>query len=134
MRLNTETFIGELKDIYLKNPCRVSSVAFWKTERICREGDTYRIMDDGKTYLYAIRDRRMEFYWSDNTRRFILSPEEVNSLDFLVLHDDFYRLIADDVTGYEVMDTNPQIYDFTHRQRNYHSEDFFIADFDFNKG
>ncbi|NIM92167.1 MAG: GNAT family N-acetyltransferase [Anaerolineales bacterium] len=133
MRIDGEAFIKEVLQLYVKNPCRVSSIAFWKTERMCLESETYRITDDGHTYLYAIRDHRLEFYWSDDKDRFILTQDQIQALELLVLHEDFYRLIAENLDGYKVREICPLIYDFTFSQGFNFSEDFFIVDFDFDK-
>jgi GNAT superfamily N-acetyltransferase len=133
MRIDGDAFIGEVLELYVRNPCQVSCIAFWKIEQICLQSETYRITDNGHTYLYAIRNQRLEFYWSDDKDRFILTQDQTQALELLVLHEDFYKLIAEDLKGYQVTESHPLIYDFTFSQGFNLSEDFFLADFDFDR-
>jgi GNAT superfamily N-acetyltransferase len=132
MRIDGEAFVKEVQKLYVKNPCQVSCIAFWKIERICLESETYRIAQNGHTYLYAIRNQRLEFYWSDDKDRFILPQDRIQAFELLVLHDDFYRLIAKDIKGYKVEKSHPLIYDFAFGQGSIHCEDYYVADFDFD--
>jgi len=100
MRIDGGAFVKEVEKQYLINPCQVSCIAFWKITRICLESETHRIADNNHIYLYAIRDQRLEFYWSDDKDHFILTPDQVQALELLVLHDDFYKLIADKLKIY----------------------------------
>ena len=133
MKIDGEAFINEIQKLYLKNPCQVSCIAFWKIERICLESETYRITDNNHTTLYAIRDQRLEFYWSDDKDRFILPRDRIQALELLVLHEDFYRLIVKDIKEYKVMKSHPLIYDFTFVQGSIQREDFYVSDFEFDK-
>jgi GNAT superfamily N-acetyltransferase len=133
MRIDGGAFVKEVEKQYLINPCQVSCIAFWKITRICLESETYRIADNGHTYLYAIRDQRLEFYWSDDKDRFILTQDQLQALELLVLHEDFHILIAESLKAANVQKIYPLIYDSTFSYRINLSEDFLIADFDFNK-
>jgi GNAT superfamily N-acetyltransferase len=133
MRIDGDVFAEEVVELYVKNPCRVSSIAFWKIEKIFLDSETYRITDNGHTYLYAIRNKSMEFYWSDDQDHFILTQDQTQALDVLVLHEDFYKLIAENLDGYKLRESHPLVYDFTFNREFNLSEDFFVADFDFNK-
>lgn len=131
VQVDYQDFIAAIKKLYVQNPCRVSSIAFWKLEQLCRESDTYSVTNKGHTYHYAIRNQRLEFYWSTDRLHFLLTPNEIESLEFLVLHNDFYGLIAEKLVGYEVRESHPLLYDFALSQRGGSSDEFFIADFDF---
>jgi GNAT superfamily N-acetyltransferase len=131
MQVDSEDFVAVVKELYIQNPCRVSSLAFWKVAQLCRESETYSVIDKGHTYLYAIRNQRLEFYWSDDRLHFLLTPDEIEALDSLVLHTDLYRLIADEMEGYQVSESHPLLYDFAFGQGVEHSDEFFITDFDF---
>jgi ribosomal protein S18 acetylase RimI-like enzyme len=99
--------------------------------QLCLESETYSITNKGHTYLYAIRNQRLEFYWSDDRAQFLLMPNEIEALEFLILHTDFYSLIADMIEGYQVRESHPLLYDFEFSQEVEDSGDFFIANFDF---
>lgn len=131
MQVDSEDFLSAVKELYVQNPCRVSGLAFWKVAQLCRESETYSVTNKGHTYLYAIRNQRLEFYWSDDRLHFLLTPNEIEALEFLVLHADFYRLIADKMAGYQVRESHPLLYDFAFSQGVECSDEFFIADFDF---
>lgn len=131
MQVDNEHFVAMVKELYVQNPCQVSDLALWKVEQLCRESETYSVINEGHTYLYAIRNQRLEFYWSDDRLHFLLTANEIESLEFFVLHEDFYRLIADKVAGYQVRESHPLLLDFTYSQGVKCSDDFFVADFDF---
>lgn len=132
MVIDGEAFVEQVQKLYVWNPCQVSCIAFWKIERICLESETYRIVENGHTYLYAIRNQRLEFYWSDDRDRFILPQDRIQALELLVLHDDFYKLIARDIKGYKAEKICPLIYDSACGQGSIHSKDYYVADFDFD--
>ena len=135
MRIDNDAFIREVLDLYVKNPCQISSIAFWKMEKIFLECETYRFIDNGHFYLYAIRNNRFEFYWSDDIQRFFLTQDEIEAWDFFVLHENYYKLITESFKGYEKRNCKPLIYDFNFSQGNKIIEEFYIADFDFaNEG
>jgi GNAT superfamily N-acetyltransferase len=131
--VDSRDFIAAVKQLYVQNPCKVSSLAFWKLAHLCRESETYSVTKKGHTYLYAIRDQRLEFYWSDDRQHFLLTPNEIEALAFLVLHADFYRLIADKLAGCQVRESNPLLYDFAFRQEVEASDEFYIANFNFEQ-
>ena len=87
-------FLAEVRERYVQNPCQVSDLAFWKVAELCQECETHSVHKKQKTYLYAIRDKRLVFYWSDDRLHFLLTPNETKALEFLVLHKDFYKLIT----------------------------------------
>jgi GNAT superfamily N-acetyltransferase len=95
-----------------------------------REVDTHSVTRGGHTYLYAIRDRDLVFYWSDNRQRFILTQDQVAGLEFLVLHSDFHALITDQLGGYHVRESFPLLYDFKFNYEFQRDDDFVIADFE----
>ena len=133
MQIDREDFVRTVKKLYVQNPCQVSDLAFWKVAEQCRESETYSVLDRGHTYLYAIRDKRLVFYWSDDRQHFLLTPNEVRALEFLVLHLDFYNLIADKLDGYQERESHPLLYNFAFSLAIEHSDEYYIAEFDFSR-
>lgn len=131
MKLDSQDFVERVKELYIQNPCQVSGIAFWKLAQLCHESETYSVIHRGHTYLYAIRNHRLEFYWSDDRQHFLLTPNEINAFHFLVLHSDFFRLITDEIAGYQVQESHPLFYNPGFSQGVIGSDEFFIADFDF---
>jgi GNAT superfamily N-acetyltransferase len=131
MQVDSEGFVAAVKELYVQRPCRVSSLAFWKVAQMCRESQTYCEINEGYTYLYAIRNQRLEFYWSDDRQHFLLTPDGIEALELLVLHADFYRLIADKLEGYRVSESHPMLYDFAFGQGVEHSDECFVTQFNF---
>jgi GNAT superfamily N-acetyltransferase len=84
-----------------------------------RAAATYRVTAGNSTALYAIAgDRcgkgggnRLVFYGSQDRDRVLLRPEDLRALDFLVLHEDFYRVIAGELAGCRVQTSRPLIYE-----------------------
>ncbi len=122
-----------VKERYLQNPSRVSDLAFWKLARMLRDCEVYASTRNGHTYLHAIQDRRLVFYWSEDRQSFQMPPEEIVGLDFLVLHDDFYTLIASQLGEYHVQDSRPLLYDFRFNHEFLHDDEFVIVDFNFDR-
>lgn len=133
MQIDQEDFLVKVKELYVQNPCQVSDLAFWKMAELCREGETHSVLNRGKTYLYTICDNRLVFYWSDDSEHFLLPPNEIGALEFLVLHEDFYRLITDKLAGFQVRESHPLLYDFNFSHSIEQSDDFYIAEFDFSR-
>lgn len=133
VQIDSEDFVAKVKELYVRDPCQVSDLAFWKVAEQCRESETYSVLDRGHTYLYAVRDERLVFYWSDDRQHFLLTQDEIRALEFLVLHEDFYRLIVDRLAGYQVRESHPLLYDFPFNHTVEHNDEFFIADFDFSR-
>jgi GNAT superfamily N-acetyltransferase len=133
VQMDSEDFIAAIQELYVQNPCQVSSIAFWKTAQLCRGSETYSVTKESHTYLYAIRSRRLEFYWSDDRQHFLLTPNDIKAFEFLALHADFYRLIADKMTGFQVRESHPLHYDFGFVPAVETSDEFLLADFDFTR-
>jgi GNAT superfamily N-acetyltransferase len=125
--------LREVRCRYLRNPCRVSCIALWKLEQRCRAGRAYLIESEGQSTLYAIADRRLEFYWSGDKDHFALAPSEVAVLDLLVLHENDYNLIANQLVGCEVTRSNPMIYASRDLPSAPRIRDVNVADFDFDR-
>ena len=51
----------------------------------------------------------------------------------MVLHEDFYRLIAGKLAGYQVRDSHPLLYDSTSSHAVEHCDGFFVDEFDFSR-
>ena len=85
MQIDSEILLNEVRELYVNNPCGISCIAFWKLEGFFQESETYRLEENGHTYLFALRDQRLEFYWSDDKERFILTRDQLEVLDLLVL-------------------------------------------------
>lgn len=132
-QVDPKDFLAEVKERYVQNPCQVSDLAFWKVAELCQECETHSVHKKQKTYLYAIRDKRLVFYWSDDRLHFLLTPNETKALEFLVLHKDFYKLITNRLVGYQVQESYPLLYDFTYSPAFDSSDEFYIADFDFSR-
>lgn len=131
VRVDREKFMILIRELYLQNPCQVSDLAFWKLARMLQQSDTYSERKNGNTYLYALQDQHLVFYWSEDRQRFLMTPREIAGLEFLVLHSDYYRLIADQMAGYLVRESHPLLYDFSFNHELEYSEEFLVTDYDF---
>ena len=134
MMLDTKDFIERVRALYAANPGYISSIPSWKLEGFLLQSRTCKLVDGQDTCLYAVDGDRLVFYWSNNTKRFMLPDDELRSLSFLVLHEDFYRLIEGQLAGYDVSPAYTLFYDFSHEEtKETHSENprYYLADFDF---
>ncbi|QVK17484.1 GNAT family N-acetyltransferase [Mycoplasmatota bacterium] len=131
MKIKSDLFIEKIKKLYIQNPCYLSSIALWKTEKMLKEANTYEVIDQDKIYLYALSNNNLIFYWSNQLDDFILTKNEISNLDILILHDNFYQLIKDDLVQYKIDQMNPLIYKGNQESITLH-EDYLIKDFDFN--
>ncbi len=110
MRINNDLFIDKVKELYMDNPCYLSSIAFWKTERILKKAETFEVKSKDNIYLYAIDHEKLVFYWSNQKMNFLFKQEETNAFDCLILHEDYYRLIKNDLINYQIDEMTPLIY------------------------
>lgn len=60
-------------------------------------------------------------------------PGEIDGLQFLVLHSNFYAVITDQLRGCQVRENHPLFYDFIISQELGPSDGFVIKDFDFTR-
>jgi GNAT superfamily N-acetyltransferase len=133
VKLDRKAFTATVKELYLQNPSQVSDLAFWKLARVLADCEVHAKARDGHTRLYAIQDQRLVFYWSDDRQSFHLSRAEITGLELLVLHDDFYALIADQLGEYQLQESRPLLYDFQFSTEIQRDDAFVIANFDFER-
>lgn len=130
-------FIDKVERLYLEDPAGTSSIPFWKMEAFLRESRTFEVIRDEFRYLYALRGRQLVFYWSNDKSRFLLPYDEVQSLDLLVLHEDFYPLVRDLLgRGFDAAPSYTLFYDpgaGSGQARDNHAKDgrYHVDDFDF---
>lgn len=115
MLIAPQDFIDKVSRLYLNDPARASSIPFWKLEGFLLESQAYEVIDGADRYLYALRGKQLVFYWSNDARRFLLPPDEVRGLDFLVLHEDFFDLVRDLLgEGYDATPGYTLFYDYSY--------------------
>lgn len=131
MRINNEQFIKKIKELYIENPCYISSIAFWKTEKMLKEADTYEVIDQDKIYLYVLNHNKLIFYWSNQVDDFIFTKDEIDELDILIIHDDFYQIIKNDLNQFEIDRINPLMYKGKCKSITLH-ENYLVENFDFH--
>ncbi|MBN1247981.1 MAG: GNAT family N-acetyltransferase [Anaerolineae bacterium] len=134
MIIDDDSFLDAVRARYRVDPCRVSCIALWKVEQLCRASETHIVRAGAHTALYAVRDGRLEFYWSDDREHFALSHVGVAALDFLVLHEDDYLLVSSCLKDYEVSESYPLIYEGPDCASVPVHDDVYVADFDFGRG
>ncbi|MGE5579286.1 MAG: N-acetyltransferase family protein [Bacillota bacterium] len=111
MDVNNRDFIEQVRVMYEADPGYVSSIPFWKLEGMLARSRTCRMTSGSSACLYAVDGDRLVFYWSDNKETFLLPLEQVRALSFLVLHEEFFKLIQDQLDGYESTETYTLFYD-----------------------
>ncbi len=126
-----EKFIKWVQELYRQNPGGVSSIAYHKLEHLLRESRCYQVTHGEQQALYALRQKQLVFYWSNQKERFLLSEEQLAELDFLVLHADYYLLVADALSGLQTEESYPLFYDSTWQQQQLSSSNYEVASFDF---
>jgi len=130
MKINQNLFIQKIKKIYIKNPCYLSSIAYWKLENILNNADTYEVIQQNNVYLYAIDRNRLVFYWSEEISEFILTKKEISAFDFIILHQNFFQLIKDDLIGFKISEINPLYYESKLEIPTLH-QDYYFDEFQF---
>lgn len=89
---NTVSFSEALKYVYRKEPCRVLPNALWKT--LIRIGDldcSFELDGNEVTKLVAREEKRLFVFWKKNPGLDELSKKELERMDFMVIHDEYYR-------------------------------------------
>ncbi len=132
MTVDSSDFVERVRALYAADPGYISSIPFWKLEGFLLQSRTYELTESGDTCLYAIMGDRLVFYWANNIRRFMLSPDQLRGLSFLVLHEDFYRLIEGQLAEYNSSQAYNLFYDFSFEETSKLDPRYYPADFDFS--
>lgn len=131
MMVDNQTFIAQVKQLYLNNPGAIANIVYHKLEGFLQESETHQLDEDGSRCLFAVRNNQLIFYWASQLERFMLPTGLLRYLDFLVLHADYYRLIADALTAFAIDEGYPLFYDHTFRQPSLERGRYYLDDFDF---
>ncbi len=131
MVIDKQAFIEQVQALYRRNPGATANIAYHKLEGLLQQSVTYQV-DAGDTQgLYALRQNQLVFYWSNQTERFLVPPEQLARLSFLVLHGDYYHLVADVFPNLAAKENYPLFYDFAFQQSLPACELCEVTDFDF---
>lgn len=133
MVMDNQEFIELVKQLYLQAPGQIANIAFHKLESFLREGETQLLGEGDQRCLFAVRNNQLIFYHSEQKQRFLLPTELLHYLDFLVLHEDYYRLIADSLPGFVADAGYTLFYDFASQPPSLASQHYEICKFDFNR-
>jgi GNAT superfamily N-acetyltransferase len=131
--MDRHSFIQRVKHLYLMNPGAVSSIAYHKLEGFLRESELHHLDGDGRETLYAIRQRQLTFYWSEQQDRFMVPPEQLQQLESLILHEQHYLLLRRQLSGYSIDQFYPLFYDHSFQQPAIACESCYIDGFDFRQ-
>ncbi|HBK86052.1 MAG TPA: hypothetical protein DDZ53_08510 [Firmicutes bacterium] len=131
MIIDNQVFIDQVRALYLRDPGAISNIAYHKLEGLLKESTTYQIDEGDKQGLYALRRNQLIFYWSNQQERFLVPPEQLDGLSFLVLHGDYYHLVADTLANLTAKEGHPLFYDYTFRQSLPASGHYEVTDFNF---
>lgn len=94
MIIDKPAFIERVKQLYLQDPGQIANIAYQKLETFLQESETQQLTEGDSQCLFAVRNSQLIFYWSNQRERFLLPTKSLRYLDFLVLHEDYYRLVA----------------------------------------
>lgn len=131
MIIDDQAFIDQVRALYLNDPGATSNIAYHKLEGLLKESTTYRIDEGATQCLYALRQNQLVFYWSSQSERFLVPQAQLDKLSFLVLHGDYYHLVADTFSSLAAQENYPLFYDFAFQQALSASEHYEVTDFDF---
>lgn len=89
-----DIFEKALVKVYRKNPCQVLPNALWKTLAIADKYNTeVKIIDKTIKKIMLLNDKKLQVYWTDN-RTMDISPKYINSVSFMLLHNDYIHKIS----------------------------------------
>lgn len=132
MRIDAAEFVEKVRELYMKDPGSLSSIACWKQDKLLMESDTHEVFADGHRFLYALKEKQLLFYWSDQTDAFLLRPDEIQSLDFLILHQQFYTLIEQHLGDFSASPQYTLFYDFEFESLHPGNDQYLTGNFDFS--
>jgi len=93
-------FRDALLDVYLENPSRTLSTAFWKFGSRLDEFRTVVETDDVRvTRLSAWNEDELQVHWTRDRDRFPFSPAFVAESNLAVVHDDYLRHLPERMVG-----------------------------------
>lgn len=131
MIVNNQDFITLARELYTHNPGAIANIAYHKLESLLKGSVTHRIDEGGIKGLYALRENRLIFYWSNQQEIFLIPPEQVAKLSFLVLHERFYHLIKDCLLHLQAEVNYPLFYDFKFKPSLLVDGQYEVIDFNF---
>lgn len=129
--ISNQDFIEQVRELYLKDPGAAANIAYHKLEKLLKESVTYRIAEDDMKGLYALRQNQLVFYWSNQQEIFLIPPEQLSQLSFLVLHERFYHLIKDRVPHLQAEVNYPLFYDFNFKPSPLVDGQYEVTEFNF---
>lgn len=91
---DTDQFREALKTVYLDEPCRTLSTAFWKVGSRIDEFRTVVERDgDDVTLLKAWNDDALQVYWTRDRQQLSVSRTFAEESELAILHDDYARTL-----------------------------------------
>ena len=91
---DTDHFREALAAVYLEEPSRTLSTAFWKAGSRIDEFRTVVERDgDDVTLLKAWNEDELQVYWTRDRRRFSVSEAFIGESELAVLHEDYIRTL-----------------------------------------
>ncbi len=133
MVINNQEFIEQVKQLYLRAPGQVANIAFHKLESFLLESETQQLGEGDKRCLFAVRNNQLIFYYSEQKQHFLLPTELLRYLDFLVLHEDYYRLVSDSLLGFVADENCTLFYDQKFQPPLLTDQRYLVNDFDFQR-
>ncbi len=84
-------FYEALAQAYRRAPCQVLANPLWKTLAMLPACRTSFILDNSGTpdHLEIWRDTQLFLYWDTDRRRITLSSDQVDSISFALIHQDY---------------------------------------------
>ncbi len=128
MKIEMACFQDHLLRLYTSDPARYTPFALWKMQKMTAEGVAFHLPE--YDCYYAIRDQQLLFYTSAD-QKCHLPVEELNRMDFIVMHPDIFDPLKDRLTGFNLSNGWALFFDFSYRPRPRSASRYEIVDFDF---
>ncbi len=92
--VNPQDFLIVVQSKYKQNPYGISGFAFWKVAEQIHRADAYRIGDShNNECLYAVVNGKLVFYWTENSKPFLIPLDEVEKFNLLSLHYRYEHVV-----------------------------------------
>lgn len=123
-------FIEKAEKIYTASPQKFG-FAFWKYRELLKDAQIFDEAIDQITYMYAINDNRLIYYWSED-ENLIIPRDELSKFDLIYIHSKYKNSLRHLEGSHDINLGNALIYNSNY-QKDIDNDSFYVETVDFNE-
>jgi predicted N-acetyltransferase YhbS len=131
--VNPKDFLKVVQSKYKQNPYAISGFAFWKVEEQILRAVTYQIADShNNECLYAVINGKLVFYWTENTKPFLIPLEDLEKFNLLSLHHRYGYVVKALKESHTMNEYSPLSFSGYPNSKSVINDDFHMVTLDSN--